>query len=254
MDATTGPPCGPRRCSGSGRCLFETSIIEAIGPRLCSGQQLHADGAIERPGRQRRSRGHGRHAQSRHLLEEAPPPPARSPRAAPSRSSRGGARPGRAAPPRARSMRELLRREGRNVRRAPQQLDVRVTADDAGRGARRIDQNALVRAPVPEGRRRAQVARRRARARRRSRRRFSSMSATRSALDVERRQIDAPAPRAPADGRSCPRGLRRHRARAVRGARCSSGGGAAGRRRPAPRPALRQSPEGSLTDLPGAPK
>jgi len=44
--------------SGSGRCLFETSIIEAVRPRLCSRQQLHAHRAIDRAGRERRAFGH----------------------------------------------------------------------------------------------------------------------------------------------------------------------------------------------------
>jgi len=47
--------------------------------------------------------------------------------------------------------RELRRRESRHVARAPQELDIRVAADDARRGARRIDEDALEWTAVPEG-------------------------------------------------------------------------------------------------------
>ena len=69
--------------------------------------------------------------------------PPRSPAAAPSRCSTAGGRPGPAAWRRP-SNRELQwQRRPRCRSRAPQQLDVRVAADHAGRGAWRIEQDAI---------------------------------------------------------------------------------------------------------------
>ncbi len=77
--------------------------------------------------------------------------PPRSRRAAPSRSHRLVVRPARAKA-RARPRRPLLRRrERRDVGCAPMQLDVGLAAHDAGRRARRVEQDAIERTAIPPG-------------------------------------------------------------------------------------------------------
>ena len=148
--------------------------------------------------------------------------PRRPPRfrpAAPSSSRRPAARPAQAAPTAARSSCNCLRRERRDVIRPAQQLDVRMTPDDARRRARHVEQDPLEGSAVPPAGRFGGIAGRPA-----SPTIPVAAGCRRFASGVRKRHRPRPAPQvqaaAPAGGRSCRRALRRHRecARPARGA------------------------------------
>src|SRR5580693_2544199 len=141
---------------GSGRCLFETSIIEAVGPCLCAGQKLQAVGGPE-GARGRHDPGKPRAPQVRHrgkhridnggvLLGPHRTGGIDQPAAGAQQSRQGG------------QNLALGGGEGGDVAAAAQQLDVRMTSDHAGGGARRIDQDALERPAIPETGRLARIA------------------------------------------------------------------------------------------------
>src|SRR5579863_3236541 len=133
--------------SGSGRCLFETSIIEAVRPRFAARQQLPPERSPVGTGSDRSWQpglpGTGFRSQElghdRLIFRGKDGAGAVEQAAEGGEHSEGGAQE-----------LELGCRKGGDVAGAPQELDVRMAPDDPRRAARRVDQNPLVGDPIPE--------------------------------------------------------------------------------------------------------
>src|SRR5262249_13695623 len=135
--------------SDLGRCLFETSIIEAVAACLRAGNQLYSNLAILRPGRHR---DRGRQRRNARAWLGGQPPPDDSLIFLGQQRAREEQKPAARSEQAESRQKNLLLKgyKSRYVSGSAQQLDIRVPADDTRGRARSVDQDPFERASVPE--------------------------------------------------------------------------------------------------------